>query len=68
MGELDPIRAPEKARFFVTLTVGVAVVLGLIMFLAWWLADPMPRVVIVLAISAAVGWIAGRLMFKRRRK
>ncbi|SPJ22730.1 hypothetical protein [Palleronia abyssalis] len=68
MGELDPIRAPEKARFFVTLTVGVAVVMGLIASLAWWLQSPMPRVLIVLAVSAAIGWVAGRLMFKRRRK
>lgn len=68
MGELDPIRAPGKSRFYVTLTVAVAVVLGLIMFLAWWLQSPMPRVLIVLAVSAAIGWVAGWLMFKRRRK
>ncbi|WOI57043.1 hypothetical protein [Palleronia sp. LCG004] len=68
MGELDPLRAPERPRFFVWLTVGVGVVLGLIVSMSWWLQNPLPRVLIVLVISAAIGWIAGRMMFKRRRK
>ncbi|CAM4204552.1 hypothetical protein [Palleronia rufa] len=65
MGELDPIRPPARARFFRSLTVGVAVVLGLIASLAWWLQAPLPRVLIVLAVSAAIGWAAGRVMFRR---
>ena len=66
MGELDPIRPPEKARFFRTLSIGVFVVLGLIMFLAWWLQNPMPRVLIVIGIAAVVGWVAGRMMIRRK--
>ncbi len=68
MGELDPIRAPGRPRFFVLLTVGVAVALGLIAALSWWLQNPMPRVLIVVLVSAAIGWIAGRMMFRRKRK
>ena len=67
MGELDPIRAPEKARFFRTLCVGVFVVLGLIMFMAWWLQAPFPRALIVLAIAAVVGWVAGKVMFRKMK-
>ncbi len=67
MGELDPIRAPERARFFVRLTTGTAVALGLIASLEWWLAAPMPRVLIVLAVTSLLGWVAGRLMFGRKR-
>ncbi len=67
MGELDPIRAPGRARFFVRLAIGAAVALGLIVSLEWWLVAPMPRVLVVLAVSATVGWIAGRLMFRRKK-
>ncbi len=67
MGELDPIRAPERTRFFVRLSVGAAVALGAIASLEWWLGDPLPRVLVVTAVSAAIGWIAGRLMFRRKR-
>ena len=66
MGELDPIRPPGRPRYFRSLTVGVAVVMGLIASLAWWLQAPMPRVLIVVAVSAAIGWVAGRLMFRKR--
>jgi hypothetical protein len=67
LGALDPIRAPERARFFVRLAVGAGVALGLIASLEWWLAQPMPRVLVVVAVSAALGWVAGRLMFRRKR-
>lgn len=67
MGELDPIRAPERARFFVRLAVGASVALGLIASLEWWLAATMPRVLMVIAVSATLGWLAGRLMFRRKR-
>lgn len=59
--------ARPKARFFRTLSVGVFVVLGLIMFMAWWLQAPMPRVLIVIAASSVVGWVAGKVMFRRKR-
>ncbi len=67
MGELDPIRAPERARFFVRLVVGAGVALGMIASLEWWLGDPMPRLLVVVAVSAVLGWIAGRLMFRRKK-
>ncbi|PZX18464.1 hypothetical protein LX81_01097 [Palleronia aestuarii] len=67
MGELDPIRAPERPRFFRRLAIGVALALGLIASLQWWLQSPMPRVLIVIAVSAAIGWIAGRMMFRGKR-
>ena len=67
MGELDPIRPPERSGFFVTLTVAATVVLALIMFMSWWLQAPMPRALIVVAIAAVVGWIAGRTFFRRKK-
>ena len=67
MGELDPIRPPERSGFFVTLTVAAAVVLALIMFMSWWLKAPMPRAFIVIAIAAGVGWLAGKTFFRRKK-
>lgn len=68
MGELDPIRAPERARFWRSLTVGVAVAMGLIVSLSWWPQAPLPRLPIVLVVSVAIGWVAGRLMFRRTKR
>ncbi|TDL83677.1 hypothetical protein E2L08_03285 [Palleronia sediminis] len=67
MGELDPLRAPGRPRFYVTLTIGVAIALGLIASLAWWLQAPIPRVLIVLVVSGSLGWVAGRMMFRRKK-
>ncbi len=67
MGALDPIRAPGRRRFFVRLTVGVAVALGLIASLQWWLAAPLPRGLVVLAVSGLIGWVVGRLAFGREK-
>ena len=66
MGELDPVRTPNRARYFRLLTLAVAVVLGLIASLEWWLQGPAWRVLAVIAVSAVIGWVAGRAIFRRR--
>lgn len=66
MGELDPVRTPNRARYFRLLTLAVAVALGLIASLEWWLSGPAWRFVVVVAVSVVIGWIAGRTIFRRR--
>lgn len=66
MGDLDPVRTPNRARYFRLLTLAVAVVLGLIASLEWWLQGPFWRVFVVIAVSAVIGWVAGRAIFRRR--
>ena len=66
VGDLDPVRTPNRARYFRLLTLAVAVALGLIASLEWWLSGPAWRVLVVVAVSAVIGWIAGRAIFHRR--
>lgn len=66
MGELDPVRTPNRARYFRLLTLAVAVALGLIASLEWWLSGLAWRFLVVVAISAVIGWLAGRAIFRRR--